>query len=908
MSALRAAELETLFTANTDDITRADKLIKSTGDRIEKNPLKVNADAKDALAGMDRVEQAAKKLVSSNTAIKLDADISRAEVGLERAKQRLADLEVRALGGLDVTADVRRAEASLQRVERSLDGLRTAKTLIEVDANTTGVDEALDGIKGKGRKAGDETGDELGDGLIAALASIPIAGALAGIAYTAAKAVREGFQNGLKIEAGFDRLAALTGIDEESALRLGRAAGEAYADNFGESIEKNMDTARLALQFDILDPDATTRDAQKVVEGLAGIASVLGEDVEPVARAVTQMLRTGVAKTAQEAFDIIATGAREGVNIGGDLLDTFDEYSTQFRKLGLTGPAALGLISQGLRAGARDSDIAADALKEFAVRTSDPSMVAGFDAVGFSWEDLNRRVAQGGPDAARALDETLDRIRAMPDPAQQAAAAVALFGTQSEDMAAALLGMDLTTAVDQLNGVTGAAQTMFDTLADNDASKIETAQRNIEVAAQGIQGALAAAFSEPIGDFATFVSENRGPVMQFLLDLANGALDFGDSMVEGLASSMEAVGDFVSGPLADLAEGLGAVIGIFDHDAGDGLKDFAKNMRTFDDTADAAADTMREKVGGALDDARERLNKFADPVVALAFLNDASLRLATAVEKVGVAADGTKTSISDINVAALDSTDSGKLLAQQIYDTKAALEAQIDAAGKAGESEDDLAARRDAGRQALEDQLTAMGLTQEQVETLIGLYDSVKPSVETTFLAQTEDAVGRVAYLKQLIDGLHDKHITIVTQRPDGTPLTDQQLASQFGIGGGYDGGVVEFYGRGGISGLPGLVPMDRIAQVVSPNTWRVVGDRGDVPEAYIPLDGSARSMAILLEAMRRFGLLPMADGGIVSGGPDRASTAGVGAHIQQINHFPPGLDVPEYVRASRADLNDLLR
>jgi len=58
---------------------------------------------------------------------------------------------------------------------------------------------------------------------------------------------------------------------------------------------------------------------------------------------------------------------------------------------------------------------------------------------------------------------------------------------------------------------------------------------------------------------------------------------------------------------------------------------------------------------------------------------------------------------------------------------------------------------------------------------------------------------------------------------------------------------------------------MEPLATKVPPGTWRVVGDRTDVPEAYIPLDGSARSRALLTEANR---LMPMADGSIVNANP----------------------------------------
>lgn len=74
-------------------------------------------------------------------------------------------------------------------------------------------------------------------------------------------------------------------------------------------------------------------------------------------------------------------------------------------------------------------------------------------------------------------------------------------------------------------------------------------------------------------------------------------------------------------------------------------------------------------------------------------------------------------------------------------------------------------------------------------------------------------------------------------------------------------GGILKPMAQGGVLGS-----MSPVAQVVPPNTWRVIGDRMQGDEAYIPLDGSARSMAILQQAAAAMGvgITPMAQGGIL--------------------------------------------
>ncbi|GGM78461.1 hypothetical protein GCM10012275_56360 [Longimycelium tulufanense] len=53
------------------------------------------------------------------------------------------------------------------------------------------------------------------------------------------------------------------------------------------------------------------------------------------------------------------------------------------------------------------------------------------------------------------------------------------------------------------------------------------------------------------------------------------------------------------------------------------------------------------------------------------------------------------------------------------------------------------------------------------------------------------------------------------------------------------------------------------IARLVQPNTWRVIGDRPRDPEAYIPINREARSLAILRETARRMGEPLARDAGV---------------------------------------------
>lgn len=882
MAKATVTELEVLFTADTKAVDKAAAKVEGQAKAIEKKPAKqtIDGDASDALEAMDRVEAEAKKIVSAKTLATVDANIDKAETSLTKVKERLDYLHS-VETEMEVTGDIKRAEAALQQIERRRDALVKARSEMEVTADTSRAEASLndlsDTAEEAGAEAGEGAGDEFGESIITSLAAIPIAGAVVGIGAAAAKALVGAFMEGLEQEKSRDRLQALTGISEAEARRLANAAAEAYADGFGESIESNMDAAKLGVQFNFIDEKSATRDSAKVIRGLSGIADVLDEDVRAAAQAVSVMLSSGIADSAEDAFDILAAGAREGINRSEDLLDTFIEYPALFKRLGLSGSESLGLISQAMRAGARNSDLAADALKEFQIRATDGSTTSaeGFKALGLSASKMTSDISKGGESAKAGLGLVLDRLREIEDPVKRNAAAVALFGTQAEDLGDALFKMDLSNAVSQLNGVKGAAQSMFDTISGNDASKIDSAFRNMEVAADGLKGALAVAFSEPLGNFATWVSQNRGPLLKFFQDLVNGAIDFAVAANTG-------IGDFVSGPLATAVKGLAELIEWMpgDQDVSD-LENLAESMKGFSNTT-GAANTKLEQM-------REKFNGFADEQVNLGYVHDAQLKLAAAIEKVGYKADGTKMSLQGMNVSTLGSTQQGRQLETQIRRAIEALNGEIGAAVKAGESQSALSARYREGTAALMTQLRQMGLTEQQAYELISAYGGIPTTKGTTITSNANAQRTNVNNLGYSIRHLPDGSVQITANtRPakneietfisknTGRRIVLSVYGQRVGQGPGgrggitqHDGGIVEYMGAGGLRGLTRMQP---IAQMVPANTWRVVGDRGDVPEAYIPLDGSARSMAILLETMRRMGVWPMADGGVLSSNAARAA------------------------------------
>ncbi|MER5894767.1 phage tail tape measure protein [Streptomyces sp. NPDC001876] len=316
-----------------------------------------------------------------------------------------------------------------------------------------------------------------------------------GLALAAGGAIAVGIGAGiaaaLEKEVGTDLLAAQLGASPAEAKTLGEAAGAVYADGYGESVADANEALKSLWQQGLVPAGATADEMAKISKQAMDVATVLGDEVGPTSNAVGQMLKTGLAKNATEAFDIIVKGTQEGANKSEDLLDTFNEYGVQFKGIGLDGKTAMGLLSQGLKGGARDADLVADSLKEFGliVRAGGDDVNASYKAIGLSGKDMTKAIAEGGPAAAKALDQTLDGLRNVKDPAERSALAVKLFGTQAEDMQEALFALDPSTAVESLGKVDGAAKAAGDTMHDNAANKVAQFTRGLTSLATDVLGA-----------------------------------------------------------------------------------------------------------------------------------------------------------------------------------------------------------------------------------------------------------------------------------------------------------------------------------------------------------------------------------------------------------------------------------
>lgn len=779
----------------TADITKADKNLAEASFRLRRldglrAEMQVDVDAAKAKSEASGVEGMLEDLARREFDPRVGVDIGKAQKsisGIELDLEVLRRMEVTP----QVTADITKAEKNLGEAQSRLRALEGLRAEMKVDADVTPAETEIKGLGAEGEAAGDDAGEGMSKGILAGLAAIPIAGGVALIGVAIAKGLLDGIMEGLQQEASRDLFSVRTGLDEATSEKFGRAAGDAYGQAWGDSVEANLDTARLALQGGLIDGDATTAEVEKIISSLTAVSELLGEDIPRLSRAVGVMMKTGMAKDADEALDIITAGMQAGANVSEDLLDTLTEYPAVFAKLGIDGETSVGLISQAMRAGARDTDYAADALKEFQIRATDGSEASAeaFEGLGLNAEKMTAKIAKGGDDASAGLGMVLDGLRAMEDPVLRNQAAVGLFGTKAEDLGDALYAMDTSSAVQELEevgDVAGRAEAALTTMAYNGASKVEAAKRSIELAGTGIKGALATAFEDPLSALSDYVANNRAGVLEFLGGLADGLFDMGRAGVESVATLLEAFGDFLEFGVVQ------GILGMADFvRALDGIPGVDLDISGFEESTDTMIAGLRDTRWGAyqtaeelrtslidegLDPLQKRFNEGLDTQILSAQVHDATVQLSNDIGSVGE-------SIENLNGIKLfedgsfkTTNDDARALDKQLRKAVDSLGAVQTAGVEAGESQGSLTEKWQLGRDALVGQLTAMGFTKGEAQALAEAYGAIPKQIETSASLQTAPAL---AHLDNLIVTVDKSSGTI---KINGNPANgDQTLGKLIG-------------------------------------------------------------------------------------------------------------------------------
>lgn len=336
-----------------------------------------------------------------------------------------------------------------------------------------------------------------------------------------------------------NQVAASTGAAGKELEGLRDVMEDVYAANYGDSVADVGDAvAMVNRNMANLDQNGLTA----ATEGALALRDAFEYDVAESTRAA-EAIRKNFGSSAEEAFSLIAAGAQNGLDYSGELIDTINEYSSQFAKLGFDADGMFNILQAGADGTAWNLDKVGDAIKEFSIRAIDgsDSTVEAFTSLGYNAENIMATFAAGGEGANKAFFDVINTLMAVDDQVERDALGVALFGTMWEDL-----------GTEAMEAMAGASQAAYDT--EGAMEKINQVKYNdLDSAIQGIGRQMEVALL-PAAD----------AVYQSLMD---SMPEITEAMEEVSPVIAEIAGDFADWAGGAISEGLPVLV--------DGIKDFA---------------------------------------------------------------------------------------------------------------------------------------------------------------------------------------------------------------------------------------------------------------------------------------------------------------------------------------------
>lgn len=526
-AARRARDAMDELARQSSDLTRLTRVMNNIGQSIAAQERRADALREALDQALDqpsrtRIEAQIRQAESAMNGLTRQADRTTREIDqLEQAMRETADRASRAgREAGDAMDEIRR---SAGRAEDAMDELG--------DASRRAGENGAQG----GGKLLDMLNDVIPQGRAAGAASIlfsnpwvaagvAIVAAIGGIGVAIAGMVNEA-------ESNFKRLQAQLGYTEAQMSGVKGTVLDVYEQGFGESLRDVGDNVAVLKQgFKDLDD-----------EGIAGLAKgaytlkdLFGPEVKETSKAIKTMTNNFKDLSEQDALDLLTTGFQKGGDYADDFIDTVNEYSGYFDKLGVSAEQFVGTLIRGGEEGAFNLDKVGDSFKELGIRAIDGSDTTkdAFNKLGFDADKMGANFAAGGDTAHQALMATVSALSFVEDAQERNRLGVELFGTQWEDMRENVI-FSIDGAEKAVEGFEGATERATETMQDTVGTKWSQITRQFKTgfieAFDGGGGAMTDLLDkvltfmpqvqEAIGQFADWISgfftENKAAFDQF---------------------------------------------------------------------------------------------------------------------------------------------------------------------------------------------------------------------------------------------------------------------------------------------------------------------------------------------------------------------------------------------------------
>lgn len=336
-----------------------------------------------------------------------------------------------------------------------------------------------------------------------------------------ALAIKTGVNQATELDDAMAKFQAQTGASSNEMSKFKNIARDVWSNNFGEDVSDVADMmGRVKQQMQGI----SDVDLKNVTEDLLTLRDTFDMDENETLRGAQQLMKQfGI--TSQEAFDLMATGAQNGLNKSDELGDNISEYSGKFAQAGYSADEYFQLMQNGLDGGAYNLDKVNDAINEVTTRLVDGTIEGALDSFDTKTQDVFKAWQEGRATQKDVVNAIVEDISKTTNEQEKLNKSATAFGTMGEDFNAGFI-QSLTTVGNKYKDVEGAMDKVKD-----------IANGGLKNALSGLGRTFLDSFT-PIGELIT-------PILAGIVGLITVA-------IQGIQKGFAKVGDVISSVLSKI--------------------------------------------------------------------------------------------------------------------------------------------------------------------------------------------------------------------------------------------------------------------------------------------------------------------------------------------------------------------
>lgn len=272
-----------------------------------------------------------------------------------------------------------------------------------------------------------------------------------------ALAIKTGVNQATELDDAMAKFQAQTGASSNEMNKFKNIARDVWSNNFGSDVSDVADMmGRVKQQMQGI----SDVDLKNVTEDLLALRDTFGMDENETLRGAEQLMKQfGI--TSQEAFDLMATGAQNGLNKSDELGDNISEYSGKFAQAGYSADEYFQLMHNGLEGGAYNLDKVNDAINEVTTRLVDGTIEGALDSFDTKTQDVFKAWQEGRATQKDVVNAIVEDISKTTNEQEKLNKASIAFGTMGEDFNSGFI-QSLTTVGNKYKDVEGAMDKVKD--------------------------------------------------------------------------------------------------------------------------------------------------------------------------------------------------------------------------------------------------------------------------------------------------------------------------------------------------------------------------------------------------------------------------------------------------------------